>query len=190
MAIQTHEEAERRALALDKNKEGMCQQIVRGYFDAPSVGDVDGDGDADARDGYFSEPLSARVNNRNWIGGSPLSFLSNVPSKHGHRALGLSNGLVRSSDFSSKTKRYAAGVMGTGTLEEVERAMGVHFVGWTKTINGFMIPSEAKVVPKKQRPKNVRVALDALRAELRSSNATDKELLDHAKKILLKIDPR
>lgn len=188
MTIQRSSVAVERALAKKTNAVGMCQQITREYFDAPSAGDRDRDGDADAADGYYSEPSWAKhAGDRNPPEGKPLYFSKDGGAGNGHRALSLKGGQVRSSDFNSTTKRYDAGVMGTGTIAEVERAMGIKYIGWTETISGFAIPPEIKVVRNPERPQLVQDALKAIRAELRKSDVKHKHLLNEAKKLLLEI---
>lgn len=188
MTIQTSEEAVRRALATETNVPGMCQQVVRGYFDAPSAGDADGDGDSDAADGYFKEPPSARnAGDRNPPAGKPLYFSKAGGKGNGHRALSLEDGLVRSTDFDTNTKKYKAGVVGTGTLKQVEAAMGVTYVGWTKTIDGYPIPPSPVAPAKKSRGKSVDHALKDLNVALKHKTGHDKKLVNDAKKLLLDV---
>lgn len=143
MSIRTAAQAAEVAANTHTNVEGTCQRVTRGYYLAPSAGDQDGDGDADAWDGWLSEPAWARVpGDRRPPLGYPLSFRSNDPRKHGHRAISFGGGLGRSTDFDGVTKRYRAGVVGTGTIAEIERAMNVTYVGWSKTIDGQPIPND------------------------------------------------
>lgn len=190
MAIQNRDEAVKRALAKKTNSPGMCQQITRSYYDAPSAGDRDGDRDADANDGWAAEPHSARhAGDRNPPVGVPLYFMA--PGRFGHRTISVADGGVnRSSDFNEKTKRYEAGVMGTGTIAEIEKAMNYKYVGWSSTITGFPIPLAPKPVRRKQRPANIRKALDALRSESKKANGSDKDLVTRSKELLLKIKPK
>jgi len=51
MTIRTSNQAIEAALKDTKNKPGTCQMTVRNWFNAPSAGDRDGDGDAEAVDG-------------------------------------------------------------------------------------------------------------------------------------------
>lgn len=160
VTIRTAEQAAEVARNTKTNTEGMCQQVTRGYYLAPSAGDRDGDGDADAYDGWLSEPLSARhPGDRNPPLGYPVSFKGGRTG-HGHRAISFGRGLIRSTDFDTATKRYKAGVVGTGTIAEVERAMGVTYLGWSKTITGLVILSEPvveKPLPPKENPVLTRV---------------------------------
>lgn len=49
---------------------------------------------------------------------------------HGHVALSAGGGRVISTDYDSAAKKYRAGVIGEGTLEDVSRAMGGKVLGW------------------------------------------------------------
>jgi len=147
MTINTPKQALVIANGTRVNREGFCQQVTRGYYLAPSAGDVDGDGDADAYDGWLSEPAWARhPGDRNPPAGYPVSFKGGSRG-HGHRAISLGGGKVRSTDFDGLTKRYKAGVLGNSTIAEVEAAMGVTYLGWSKTIDGLTIPPDPVTKP-------------------------------------------
>lgn len=129
------EQAAQRAEATTRNIPGMCQQVTRGWFDAPSAGDRDHDGDADAYDGWLSEPANARhPGDRNPPRGVPVSF----KNRHGHRAVSLGGGRIRSTDMTAYG--YAPGVVGTTTLAQIEESMDVEYLGWSETIDGLPIP--------------------------------------------------
>lgn len=145
--VYDREEAAQNALAQRTNAPGMCQQITRGWFGVPSVGDFDGDGRADAEDGWKSEPVRYRhPGDRNPPRGVPVSFLGGSRDD-GHRAASLGGGLIRSIDFDTTTKRYKAGTTGTGTIAEIERALGVTYAGWSETCDGVLIPLPAQPKP-------------------------------------------
>lgn len=152
MAIRKSSEAIRAALGQTRNVPGTCQKTVRTWFNAPSAGDQDGDGDADAVDGWKSEPVSARhPGDRNPPPGKPLSF-GGGRKGFGHRALSLAKG-VRSTDMNGD--RYASGITSTvvgisvsAAIAKIERAMGVTYLGWSETIDGYQIPPEASTAPK------------------------------------------
>lgn len=144
--MRTEHEAVAAALATKTNVPGSCQFQVRTWLDAPSAGDVDGDGAADAEDGWKSEPLSARHPDKRGRAGHPGAYLGGSHD-NGHRVLFIGPGEVRSTDFDSVTKRYRAGSVGTGTVDEVGRAMGVTWVGWSDTIDGQAIPKDPPPKP-------------------------------------------
>ena len=139
--VLSREAAARAAEKKKTNDVGMCQSVTRSYYNAPSVGDYDGDGAADAEDGWKREPSSARRTDRNPPRGVPVSFVGGRKD-NGHRAISLGGGVIRSTDFNGSTKRFAAGTMGNGTIAEIEKAMGVTYVGWSTTISGIEIPTE------------------------------------------------
>lgn len=135
------EEAAKRAEAARTNDVGMCQLWTRTMFGAPSAGDRDLDGDADAVDGWKSEPTSARhPGDRNPPRGVPVSW-SGGRNGHGHRAVSLGGGMVRSTDAPS------AGLVGTVDLGWFERHWGLTYLGWSETITGIVIPKPPAPAP-------------------------------------------
>lgn len=161
--IRTAEQAAEVARKTTTNIEGTCQKVTRGYYLAPSAGDRDGDGDADAYDGWLSETQKVPGDRRPPLG-FPVSFRSKDRSRHGHRAISLgdANGdgvfLIRSTDFDTATKRYRAGVVGTGTIDEVAAAMNCDYLGWSKTIDGVVIPTAAPVPKPTPKPETAPLA--------------------------------
>lgn len=129
-------------------KKGSCQLWTRTMFNAPSAGDQDGDGDADANDGWLSEPKKYRHADLNFPGGVSGYFKNESGHGFGHRVVTLDNGLVRSIDFDTKTKSYKPGTVGTGTPGEVARALGLVWMGWAQSISGHLIPDDEKPAPK------------------------------------------
>lgn len=141
--MRNREQAARAAEADNFNDEGQCQFQTRTWFDAPSVGDFDGDHLPDAEDGWKSEPESARIpaSDRKPPRGTPASFLGGSKDA-GHRAMNLGNGFVRSTDYFNG--KWAPGHVGTGTIAQVEAALGVVYVGSSTTMNGQPIPLAPK----------------------------------------------
>ena len=181
---------EEAALAAERTKTnvpGTCQLVVRGWFDAPSVGDFDGDGAADAEDGWKSEPTSARHTDKNAPRGVPGAYVGGR-NDFGHRTISLGGGVWRSTDFNGVTKRYQAGVVGNGTVDEIGRAMGVTWAGWSETIDGIHIPLPPPAGPQ-TRGDRVDAALRKLKAAERlAKEGTERDtLLDRAIKVLTKI---
>lgn len=141
------EEAAQAAEATKTNVEGRCQEVTRGYYDAPSVGDLDGDGDADAEDGGKSEPAAFRHLDRKGKRGYPATFFGGR-NDNGHRAIFIDNeGTIRSTDFNGLLNRYSAGILGNGTVDQIEDAMGVTFAFWSETIDGLPIPPAPVITP-------------------------------------------
>lgn len=158
MTINTRKQAMAEARGTTHNGKGFCQQVTRGWYDAPSAGDQDHDGDADAKDGWLSEPLHARhPGDRTPPAGVPLYFEKDGGRGFGHRCISWDDkGLTRSTDMDDG--HYAPTVTGFATISEIERAMGVRYVGWSETIDGYTIPAEpeapAKVAPPKPAKKS------------------------------------
>ena len=108
MSIATAEQAARNAEARTKNVPDTCQIVTRGYYGAPSVGDFDGDGSADAEDGWKREPDWAKhVKERRVPRGMPISWLRGSRD-NGHRAISLGwndkiqETMIRSTDAPSR----------------------------------------------------------------------------------------
>jgi hypothetical protein len=80
---------------------------------------------ADRHAGDTDPPAGAAVY---WLGGS---------GGHGHVAISLGGGRVRSSDAGGY------GVVGTIQLERLTREWGLEYAGWSDSINGYRIPGVA-----------------------------------------------
>lgn len=163
--VRNREEAALAAERSQTNVVGTCQLWTRTQFNAPSAGDRDRDGDADAVDGWLSEPAEAKhYGDRNGPRGTPVAFKGGSRG-FGHRAVNLGNGKVRSTDMSDDGLRYQPGNVGTTTAANIERAMGVKLLGWSSTITGIPIPLPPNVVPPKapaRKNNNVTKARDLL----------------------------
>lgn len=133
MTVRTAEQAATRAQASSINRPGTCQLWTRELFNAPSVGDVDHDGDADAVDGWKREPAQAKFTNRNPPRGAPVAW-SGGSHGYGHRAISLGDGMIRSIDVGGP------GRVGTVHLGWFEKNWGLHYLGWSATISRLLIP--------------------------------------------------
>lgn len=138
--MRTREAAARAAQDQTLNTPGMCQLVVRTWLDAPSVGDLDKDGSADAEDGYKSEPIKYRHDGDRMAPlGTPLSW-GGGPNDNGHRALslgipkGATECLIRSTDAGG------LGKVATVTMSWVEKNWGLRYVGWSESMSGILIP--------------------------------------------------
>lgn len=139
--VADREEAARNAEQSTTNIKGMCQQWTRQQFEADSVGDYDGDGRADAEDGWKSEPAQFRhPGDRNPPRGVPVSY-GGGPNDDGHRAVSLGNGKIRSTDAGG------AGRVATVDLSFPEREWGLPYLGWSDTISGQLIPKNPPPPP-------------------------------------------
>lgn len=187
MTINTRKQAMAKSLNQTVNKPGTCQMTVRTWFNAPSAGDQDNDGDADAVDGWKSEPLHARhPNDRNPPPGVPLAF-SGGSKGFGHRALSFPDGKVRSTDMLND--RYSAGHVSTvSSIAQIEKSMGVRYTGWSETIDGEAIPPEPSAKPpakKTSRGGRVDDALDAAKLALKKTKNAIKGDTDKSRAKLL-----
>lgn len=152
-----------------RNTPGYCQSWTRNLYLAPSAGDLDHDGDADAADGWKSEPVAARFTDRKPMIGSP-GFWSGGSAGHGHRAIcvgynSAGEALFRSTDAGTRGRGY----VGTRTLSWFEKTWGLKWVGWSKTITGKKITGlvAAPKPPAPAKPVMTRgVHVDAAIAEL------------------------
>lgn len=123
------------------NTIGMCQAWTRGIIGQDAVGDVDGDGDADAIDGWKSEPNSAKH-----TGPAPEGVpgaWSGGRSGFGHRAVSLGN------DRWASTDAPVAGLVGVVNTKWFSDNWGMTYLGWSDTMSGELIPDpKAQVLPK------------------------------------------
>lgn len=139
--VHNREEAARIAEADKTNEPGMCQQQTRAWLLGAPAGDRDFDGDSDAVDGWKSEPEQARhAGNRQPPRGVPVSW-SGGSEGHGHRALSLGNGKIRTTDGNGE------GVVATRDLDWPEKEWGLNYLGWSETITGVMIPEGPPPAP-------------------------------------------
>lgn len=178
------EEAAVRAENSKTNVPGTCQKWTREILGAPSAGDVDRDGDADAVDGWKSEPADRRHTGRMPPRGTPVAW-SGGRSGFGHRALSLGPNkegtyMIRSTDAGG------SGKVATVELGWVERNWGLTYLGWSETITGILIPFN---IEPPSRGERVDTALTKLkRAERREAEGTKRDnLLDKTIDTLKKI---
>jgi hypothetical protein len=132
--VRNREEAASAAENTHRNTPGMCQHQTWVWFAGSSAGDRDHDGDADAVDGWLSEPAQAKhAGDRHPPRGVPVSW-SGGSHGHGHRAISLGDGKIRTTDGDGE------GVVATRDLDWPEQAWGLHYLGWSETIDGQTIP--------------------------------------------------
>jgi hypothetical protein len=153
-------------------------------FGAPSAGDRDNDKDADAVDGWLSEPYAHRhPGDRNPPRGVPVAW-SGGRNGYGHRAVSLGNGMVRSTDAPTR------GRVGTVHISWFEKNWGLKYLGWSSTITGEVIPMPPPPEPP-SRGARVDDSLQKLRrAERKAADGSRREtLLGRAINVLKKIKP-
>lgn len=124
-----------------------CQKWTRELVDAPSVGDVDGDGDPDAEDGWKAEPnVGKHFGDRNPPAGVPM-YWEGGSEDNGHRAWSVGDGFLVGVDTPQNGK------IGKVHIDWVERNWGLRYVGWSETISGIRIPKpNPEPAPKEPRP--------------------------------------
>lgn len=142
----TRAEVVERALASKINVPDTCQLWTREIFGAPSVGDFDGDGAADAEDGWKSEPPKFKhAGDRNPPAGVPVSY-GGGSRDNGHRAISLGNGMIRSTDAGGHGK------VATVPLDWPEKAWGLTYLGWSDTCDGWLVPNPVSPRPPRPEP--------------------------------------
>lgn len=193
MPINTGAQAVQKALADTNNVPETCQLWTRTLYNAPSAGDRDRDGDADAVDGWQSEPANRRHADRKPPRGVPVAW-SGGRNGYGHRAISLgpdSHGVywIRSTDAGG------SGKIATVRLDWVEKNWGLRYLGWSETITGLLIDYKQPEPPeggdggwvKPTRGSKIDHALEDLKnAKGKGARA---ELIARATKILKKITP-
>jgi hypothetical protein len=168
--VYNREQAAQRAEASKTNTPDACQAWTRSMLGAPSAGDYDHDGAADAEDGWKSEPTKYRHTDRHPPRGVPVSYLGGSHD-NGHRAVSLGNGMIRSTDAGGRGK------VATVPLDWPERTWGLKYVGWSESIDGVLIPEAPapKVEAGGGRPKRVQKAIDKAKAEKASIHGKPTE---------------
>lgn len=183
MTILDREAAVQRALASTTNKPGYCQQWTHDLYNAPSAGDVDHDGDADAVDGWLSEAAAHRHTDRKPPRGTPVAW-SGGSHGNGHRAISLGPDKAGVYHIRS-TDAGGPGVVATVPLDWPERTWGLKWLGWSDTIDGQPIP-----LPKRTRGWRVDKAIGRLRHADPNPDTRRGTLISRALKALLGIRAR
>lgn len=170
--VNNRAEALEAARRTTRNVPNTCQLVTRGWFNAPSVGDFDGDGAADAEDGWKSEPLSARHSDRRPPAGTPVAYLGGSRD-NGHRAISV--GPIGGVYHIRSTDAGGLGRVATVPLDWPEKTWGLKYAGWSETIDGIPIPPIPPTGPK-TRGANVDEALKRLaRAEKLAKDGTARD---------------
>ena len=155
----TRQQGAERALSVETYPSGQCYKFTRQMFGRPAVGDVDGDGDADAVDGWL-RATGKHPGDRNPPRGVP-AFWAGGRKGYGHAAVSLGDGKIRSTDVP------VAGKVGTVDLGWVERNWGLRYLGWAEGLNGVPIPNPGPPrqidIPEPSRGRQVDKAVRATR---------------------------
>jgi len=178
-------EVVKRANASTTNTPEACQKWTRTEIGAPSAGDYDHDGDADAMDGWESEPKKYKHTDRNPPAGVPVAY-SGGTHGYGHRAISLGNGKIRSTDAGG------SGHVATVDLDWPEKNWGLKYVGWSETMDGVLIPEAPKpsAKPKSKASSLVSQARDLLQHAKSNAKKNHKPKRKAKIKIALKTLPK
>lgn len=162
------------ALASRAYTVGMCAQWTRLMFGIDALGDFDRDGDADAVD-MWKACRTKNLGDRNPPAGVPV-FWSGGSSGHGHAGVTVPGppGTVRSIDMSEDGRHYQPGNVATTTIADIEREMGLRYLGWTYDLYGHEIPDEEAEAAARDR-KALRRALKHARIALRKAEHTARD---------------
>jgi hypothetical protein len=117
------------AKASSYNTPGQCLGWSREQADIPSRYVDAATAWEHASGRHAGDPTPPRGAAVYWTGGS---------GGHGHIAISVGNGMVRSSDAGG------SGVVATISLERLTREWHLTYVGWADTINGYRIPGVAR----------------------------------------------
>lgn len=180
MTILDRAAAVKRALASTTNTVGFCQGWTRGLYDAPAAGDVDRDGDADAVDGWKSEPTAHRHTDRKPPRGTPCAW-SGGTRGNGHRAISLGPDKAGVHHIRS-TDAGGPGRVATVPLDWPERTWGLSWLGWSDTIDGQLIP-----MPERTRGWRIDQAISRLRHAQAPADSPREGAIARALKALLGI---
>ena len=123
MVATSASEAVANANAYSSCEPGMCLKYTRTWLEIPSYyGSA-----SDAWDGA----LFRHEGDRNPPAGAPVFYRG---GQHGHVALSVGGGKVRTTD------RPSSGKVSTVPLADIEHAWGYPYEGWTEDLNGVSIP--------------------------------------------------
>jgi cell wall-associated NlpC family hydrolase len=119
---------------------GWCQKFTNEEFGTGSVGDWDGDGDADAMDGWEKAEAKGivvaadKINNLDQIPAGTMLYWSGGSHGHGHAAVSVGDGEMVSTDLPT------AGRIGKVPISLVEQQWGLTFLGYViKEGNGHTL---------------------------------------------------
>lgn len=128
-----------------RNWTGLCMMFTRMMFGVSAVGDVDGDGDADAVDGWKSAKRKHPTKDPYDIPRGVPVFWSGGRNGYGHAAISVGGGQMWSTDIER------AGKVDLAPIAEVKRKWGLELLGWAEDINGVTLyVPPAPAPPKKE----------------------------------------
>lgn len=116
-----------------RNWRGLCMMFTRKMYAVGAVGDYDGDGDADAVDGWKSARHKHPTKNPHDIPRGVPVFWSGGRNGYGHAAISVGGGQMWSTDIMRNGKVDLA------PISAVRRQWGLELLGWTEDINGVRL---------------------------------------------------
>lgn len=128
---------------------GMCMRFTRMMYGVAAVGDYDGDGDADAVDGWKSAKRKHPTKDPYDIPRGVPVFWRGGPKGYGHAAISVGGGQMWSTDIQRRGKVDLA------PIAEVERKWGLELLGWAEDINGVTLYVPPAPAPPNQKGKEV-----------------------------------
>ena len=156
---------------------GECLMRTRKLYDAPAIGDFDGDRSADAEDGWKAAKHKHPTTTPGGVPAGVPVWWGGGSSDHGHVAITAGGGMCWSTDI-KREGRYDL-----VPIAEISRKWGLPLLGWTEDINGVRVYDPPATPPKENpvAPLNwiqrthvelaaARKSLEAAIAELRAAD--------------------
>lgn len=152
--------------AADQSRNGpsfgkdQCLMRVRALYGAPAIGDFDGDGAADAEDGW--KATKKRHNTETPVARIPAGvpiWWGGGSADHGHVAISAGGGLCWSTDI------QRTGMFDKVPITDINRKWGLPFLGWTEDINGVRVYT-APASPEKEAPVQKLTGVQLLQRDL------------------------
>lgn len=166
-----------RAAAQSKNGptfgKDQCLMRTRALYGAPAIGDFDGDGAADAEDGWKATQHKHPTTVPTGIPAGVPVWWGGGSGDHGHVAISAGAGMCWSTDI-ERTGRYDL-----VPITRIRDRWGLPLLGWSEDINGVRVydgppPSTSKEKP--VAPNRIQNTHTAIAAALKSLDAAIAEL--------------
>lgn len=112
---------------------GLCMRFTRMMYGIAAVGDYDGDGDADAVDGWKSARHKHPTSDPDAIPRGVPVFWSGGRNGYGHAAISVGGGQMWTTDL------VRWGEVDLAPIADVRRKWGLELLGWAEEINGVRV---------------------------------------------------
>jgi hypothetical protein len=120
-----------------KSGVGICLVMVRTCYGIAAIGDVDGDGDADAFDAWVRAKFKHPETNPARIPAGVPVFWQGGSANHGHGAIATGfNGNCWSTDIKRK------GFFDRVPIKRIHDDWGLRLLGWAEDLNGVRVHPE------------------------------------------------